>query len=76
MKLINKDNKIFSTLEYQKDKYKFYLILLNFAKQIGIDNGCTDMYLTVNEENIGAIKTYEKFGMRVKNIAYMMELNK
>jgi len=50
--------------------------LLNYAKQIGIDNGCTDMYLKVNEENINAIKTYEKFGMRVKNIAYMMELNK
>ena len=50
--------------------------LLNFAKQVGMDNNCTDMYLTVNEENIGAIKTYEKFGMKVKNIAYSMELKK
>lgn len=48
--------------------------LLNFAKQIGIENNCTDMYLTVNEENETAIKTYEKFGMRVKNIAYSMQL--
>jgi len=50
--------------------------LLNFAKQIGLDNDCTDMYLTVNEENINAIKTYEKFGMRIKNIAYIMQLKK
>lgn len=50
--------------------------LLNFIKQIGLDNDCTDIYLTVNEENINAIKTYEKFGMRVKNIAYSMQLKK
>jgi len=50
--------------------------LLNFAKQIGLDNDCTDIYLTVNEENINAIKTYEKFGMRVKNVAYSMQLKK
>ena len=50
--------------------------LLNFVEQIGIDNECTDIYLTVNEENIGAIKTYESFGMRVKNIAYMRRLKK
>ena len=49
--------------------------LLSFAKQFGIDNGCTDMYLTVNEENTNAIKTYENFGMRVKNIAYSMRLD-
>lgn len=50
--------------------------LLNFAKNIGIENNCTDIYLTVNEENINAIKTYEKFGMKVKNIAYSIQLNK
>lgn len=49
--------------------------LLNHAKQIGIDNNCTDMYLTVNEENINAIKTYEKFGMKVKNISYSMRID-
>ena len=50
--------------------------LLEFVKDIAIQNNCTDMYLTVNEENEGAIKTYEKFGMRVKNIAYSMQLDK
>lgn len=50
--------------------------LLSFVEQIGVDNKCTDIYLTVNEENIGAIKTYESFGMRVKNIAYMRRLKK
>lgn len=50
--------------------------LLNFIKKVGIDNNCTDMYLTVNEENTDAIKTYEKLGMKVKNIAYSMELKK
>lgn len=50
--------------------------LLNYVEQIAIDNGCTDMYLTVNEENVNAIKTYEKFGMRVKNIAYSKQLKK
>lgn len=48
--------------------------LLNYAKEIAINNNCTDMYLTVNEENTNAIKTYEKFGMRIKNIAYSMQL--
>jgi len=48
--------------------------LLNYAKEIAINNNCTDMYLTVNEENTNAIKTYEKFGMRVRNIAYTMQL--
>lgn len=33
-----------------------------------------DLYLTVNEENENAIKMYEKFGMKVKNIAYSMEI--
>ena len=50
--------------------------LLNFAKEIAIDNECTDIYLTVNEENVNAIKTYEKFGMKVKNIAYSMQIMK
>lgn len=50
-------------------------LLLNYGKQVGINNNCTDMYLTVNEENINAIKTYEKFGMRVKNIAYSMRID-
>jgi ribosomal protein S18 acetylase RimI-like enzyme len=50
--------------------------LLNFVEQIARDNQCTDIYLTVNEENVGAIKTYENFGMRVKNIAYSKRLKK
>ena len=32
------------------------------------------MYLTVNQENESAIKVYEKFGFKVKNIAYMMKI--
>lgn len=48
--------------------------LLNYAKQIAIENNCTDMYLTVNQENVSAIKTYENFGMKVKNIAYLLDL--
>ncbi len=50
--------------------------MLEYAKNIGIENDCTDMYLTVNEENVDAIRVYEKFGMRVKNIAYSMEIHK
>jgi len=49
--------------------------LLGFVKQVGIENNCTDMYLTVNEENENAIRTYENFGMRVKNIAYSMRID-
>lgn len=49
--------------------------LLSFVKQVGIENNCTDIYLTVNEENVNAIRTYEKFGMRVKNIAYSMRID-
>ena len=48
--------------------------LLNFAKNIAKENNCTDMYLTVNEENINAIKVYEKFGFKVKSIAYSMQI--
>lgn len=33
MKLIYPDNKIFSSDEFQKDKYKFYLILLNLKSE-------------------------------------------
>lgn len=48
--------------------------LLNFIKEVAKENNCTDLYLTVNEENVNAIKTYEKFGMKVKNIAYSMQI--
>lgn len=48
--------------------------LLNYAKSTGQENNCTDLYLTVNEENKGAIKLYEKFGLKVKNIAYSMNI--
>ena len=48
--------------------------LLEYAKKIGKENDCTDMYLTVNEENKGAIKLYKRFGLKVKNIAYSMEI--
>ena len=50
--------------------------LLAFVKEYALKNDCTDLYLTVNEENIPGIKTYEKFGFRVKNIAYSMQINK
>lgn len=49
--------------------------ILKFVKEFAKENNCTDLYLTVNEENEGAIKTYEKFGMKVKNIAYSMEID-
>lgn len=48
--------------------------LLYYAKKIGKENNCTDIYLTVNEENESAIKLYERFGLKVKNIAYSMEI--
>ncbi len=48
--------------------------LLNFAKDFGKKNGCTDLSLTVNRENEKAIKVYENFGMKVKSIAYSMEI--
>lgn len=48
--------------------------LLDYVKEIGKENDCTDMYLTVNKENENAIKIYENFGMKVKSIAYSMEI--
>lgn len=50
-------------------------LLLDKAIEIGKDNQCNDICLTVNEENTGAIKLYEKIGMRVKNIAYSMRID-
>lgn len=49
-------------------------LLLEHIKNIGKEQGCTDMYLTVNQQNESAIKVYEKFGFKVKNIAYMMKI--
>ena len=49
-------------------------LLLEHTKNIGKQQGCTDMYLTVNQENENAIKVYEKFGFKVKDIAYMMKI--
>ena len=51
-------------------------ILLRYVKEFGKENDCTDMYLTVNEENENAIKAYEKFGFKVKSIAYSMQIQK
>ena len=48
--------------------------LLKHVKQYGKENDCTDIYLTVNEENVSAIKIYEQFGFKVKNIAYSMKI--
>ncbi len=49
-------------------------LLLEYVKEYGKLNNCTDIYLTVNEENEGAIRVYEKFGMKVKSIAYSMKI--
>ena len=48
--------------------------LLNYVKKIAKENNCTDLYLTVNQENKNAIKVYEKFGFKVKNISYSMKI--
>ena len=48
--------------------------LLEYLKYIGKEKGCTDMDLTVNEENEGAIKLYEKFGFKIKSLAYSMQI--
>ena len=48
--------------------------ILESIKEIAKTRGCTDLYLTVNQENENAIRVYEKFGFKVKNIAYMMKL--
>lgn len=49
-------------------------VLLNYIKEIAFEKGCTDMYLTANEENEEAIRLYKKIGMKVKNISYSMQL--
>lgn len=49
--------------------------LLDFVKEYAKSNGCTDLYLTVNEENKNAISLYEKYGFKVKNIAYSMKID-
>lgn len=48
--------------------------MLEFAKNIAKEQNCTDMHLTVNPNNEKAIKVYEKFGMKVHNLSYMMKL--
>ena len=48
--------------------------LIEYIINIGKQQGCTDFVLTVNEENVNAIKCYEKIGMRVRNIKYSMKI--
>lgn len=48
--------------------------LLDFSKELAKIKQCTDLYLTVNQENFKAIKLYEKFGFKVKNISYSMKI--
>ena len=48
--------------------------LLQYAQKIAKENNCTDLYLTVNQENVDAIRVYEKFGFKVKNISYSMQI--
>lgn len=49
-------------------------LLLKHVKNIGKENNCTDIQLTVNQNNINVIKVYEKFGFRVKDISYSMKV--
>jgi len=48
--------------------------LLEHIEGYARQNNCTDIYLSVNEENIQAKKLYEKIGMTVKNINYSKKL--
>lgn len=48
--------------------------LLEYAKTMAKEKNCTDMHLTVNEENKKAIQLYEKLGFKVGNIAYLMRI--
>ncbi len=48
--------------------------LLEYARKFAKEDNCTDLYLTVNKENENAIKVYEKFGFKVKSIAYSMQI--
>lgn len=48
--------------------------ILNYVKEHGKENNCTDIYLTVNKENANAIKFYEELGFKVKSIAYLMQI--
>lgn len=50
--------------------------LMKKALEYAKENNCTDVRLTVNEENEKAIKLYEKLGMKVRNIAYTMKIDK
>lgn len=47
---------------------------IKYIVNIGKKQGCTDLYLSVNEENINAKRCYEKIGMKVKNIKYSMKI--
>lgn len=48
--------------------------LLEYVKKYAQENNYTDLRLTVNEENKNARHLYEKFGFRIKNIAYSMKV--
>ncbi len=48
--------------------------MLNFAKDLAKEKGCTDLYLAVNPNNKNAINMYEKFGMKIKDIAYTCKI--
>lgn len=49
-------------------------LLLQHIKNIGKENNCTDIQLSVNQNNRNAIQVYEKFGFRVKDISYSIKI--
>ena len=48
--------------------------LIEHVINLGKKESCTDLYLSVYEDNIDAIRLYERIGMKVRNINYSMKI--
>jgi len=49
--------------------------MINYIKEYATNINCTHIALNVNPENTNAIHFYEKIGMKIRHIAYSMQLD-
>lgn len=48
--------------------------MLEYVKDLAGKSGCTDLSLSVYHSNTNAVKMYESFGFKKKNISYTMKI--
>ena len=50
-------------------------LLIVSVRNLGLREGCTDIQLSVSEENLSARRLYEKIGMKPEKVHYSMKID-